>query len=109
MGATLSQKVETFLGRLGGFHLDRAILFGSSATSDRIEDSDVDLILVSDDFEGVFFPDRTSLVHRHWPYVDSLDVLCYTRSEFEKKRRMLGIVQSAVAEGIDLPIPPGRG
>jgi hypothetical protein len=107
MGPSVPEKLERFLAGLRQFHLDRAILFGSCATGEWIEESDIDLILVSDDFEGVFFPDRTSLVHKYWPYRHGLDVLCYTRREFEKKRKMLGIVQTALEEGISLPIPRG--
>ena len=106
MGLSVLEKVDDFLRRLRRFHLQEAIVFGSHATGEGLEDSDIDLILVSDDFEGVFFPNRITLVRRYWPFRDGLDVLCYTRGEFEKRRNMLGIVQRAVSEGISVRVPP---
>ena len=107
MGTTVLEKLNHFLTRLSRFHLQQAILFGSWATGERMEESDIDLILVSDDFEGIRFPERISRVRRSWPYEDGLDVLCYTLREFEEKRSKLGIVQTAAREGIWLSIPKG--
>ena len=36
----------------------------------------------------------------HYPY--DIEPLCYTPSEFRKKRNQLGIVQEAEKEGIEL-------
>ena len=62
----------------------------------------MDVLASSDDFEGVFFPDRSTAMYRFWDGGLPLEVLCYTVKEFEKKKRMIGLVQDAVAEGVSL-------
>ncbi|MFQ6058104.1 MAG: nucleotidyltransferase domain-containing protein [Anaerolineae bacterium] len=99
-------EVRRFLSRLrqSPYHIERAIVFGSRARGDHLVDSDLDLILVSKDFEDVFFTDRSSQVHRYWDGDLGLEVLCYTPEEFEKKRRMIGLIQDAVREGVEIPV-----
>jgi len=82
--------------------LERAILFGSRARGDHLRYSDVDLLLVSDAFEGIPFPDRPSKLYPLWEGGLPLEILCYTSTEFDKKRQMIGLVQDAVKEGIPL-------
>ena len=98
--------VKRFLRTLrqSPYRIERAIIFGSRARGDHLEESDLDLILVSGDFEGVFFTDRSSQVHRYWDGYLGLEVLCYTPGEFEKKRRRIGLVQDALREGIEVPM-----
>lgn len=98
-----ADEVRRFLKRLKGYDIEKAILFGSRARGDHLEESDLDLILVSKDFEGIFFTDRISKVYRFWDGDLSLEVLCYTPEEFEKKKGMIGLVQDAVREGIEIP------
>lgn len=96
-------KVRRLLGAVGKeYRLEKAILFGSRARGDHLKHSDVDLLLISDDFDGIPFPDRPSKLYRYWEGGLPLEILCYTVSEFEKKRRMIGLVRDAVREGISL-------
>lgn len=99
-------EVKRFLEALGrDWPLERAILFGSRARGDHLRYSDVDLLLVSDAFEGIAFPDRPSKLYQHWEGGLPLEILCYTPTEFDKKRRMIGLVRDAVEEGISLLLP----
>ena len=84
------------------YKIQAAIFFGSRARGEYLEHSDVDLIVVSDDFEGIFFPDRSTAMYKFWDGGLPLEVLCYTVKEFEKKKRMTGLVQDAVKEGISV-------
>ena len=89
--------------------LEQAILFGSRAREDHLRYSDVDLLLVSDAFEGIPFPDRPSKLYQHWKGGLPLEILCYTPAEFDKKRQMIGLVRDAVEEGISfLPLEEKR-
>lgn len=81
------------------FKLEQAILFGSRARGDYFLDSDIDLILVSGDFEGVDFRQRMVEALRYWKGGIDLEVICYTPKEFEKKKKQIGIVGQAVKEG----------
>jgi predicted nucleotidyltransferase len=87
----------------GRFQIEQALLFGSRARGDELVDSDDDVVLVSPDFEGVFFSRRSALMYdfwEHWPI--EIEPLCYTPEEFETKKKQLGIVNEAVKEGIPL-------
>jgi len=85
------------------YRLQKALLFGSRARGDFLKESDYDVILVSDDFEGVFFTDRIAKMYEFWNnYPIDIEPLCYTKKEFEKKKREIGIVSQAVKEGIEV-------
>ncbi len=85
------------------YKLEKAILFGSRARGDQFNDSDYDVLLVSDDFKGIFFPQRIARMYDFWAhYPAEIEPLCYTHDEFEQKKKELGIVRQAVAEGINL-------
>lgn len=97
------ETVKRFVGKVNkDFKLERAILFGSRAKGDYFLHSDVDLLLVSRDFEGLRFTDRMSRMYDYWSYEYPLEVLCYTPPEFEKKKKQIGIVRHAVKEGIQV-------
>jgi uncharacterized protein len=78
------------------------LLFGSRARGDALEDSDVDLLVVSERFRGTPFLDRAAAVLRELDAPFGVDVLCYTPEEFESKRQELGVVSAAVEEGLTL-------
>lgn len=105
MGKEISE-VKRFLRSLkkAGWRIEKAIIFGSRVRGDYLEDSDIDLILVSDDFEGIFFTDRASKIYRLWEGSEPLELLCYTKREFNKKKKMIGIVREAVKEGISAKV-----
>ena len=97
-------RVTDFISRVRKrFKISAAYLFGSRARGDFLKSSDFDVILVSDDFEGVFFSKRIAQTYPFWRhYPEEIEPLCYTPEEFEKKRRETGIVKTAVSEGIRL-------
>jgi len=83
------------------YKVTQAIFFGSRARGQELADSDYDVILVSPDFQGVFFSQRSALMYdfwRHWPL--EIEPLCYTPEEFETKKSQISIVSEAVKEGI---------
>lgn len=67
-----------------------------------LKNSDVDLILVSDYFVGIPFPERASKLYRYWEGGLPLEVLCYTKKEFDTKKKRIGLVKDALKEGIVL-------
>ncbi len=82
-------------------------LWGSRAQGTAHEYSDIDLIIVSEEFEGIKF------VHRRLDFKQRLgllwdreaeivDAVCYTPQEFERKQRQISIVNQAVETGIRL-------
>ena len=81
-------EVINFVDRLNkDFDIEKVIFFGSRVRGDHLKSSDYDLIVVSRDFEGIFFTDRISKMYKYWKSENALEVLCYTPEEFEKKKR----------------------
>jgi len=82
------------------FAPEHVILFGSRATGDARADSDIDLILVSDRFKGVRFPDRMAdFLVKIRPDPD-VEAFCYTPEEFEEMTGRIGVIADAAREGI---------
>ncbi len=84
------------------FHIQRMILFGSRARDDWLYNSDVDLILVSDNFKSINFLQRMREISLLWDCDLLLEPLCYTPEEFERKKEEVGIVRSALKYGIEI-------
>ncbi len=82
----------------------KAILFGSRARGDHLKTSDFDFIIVSPDFEGVYFPKRMSSIYEYWDEKYDIEPLCYTPKEFDEKKREIGVVSEAVREGVEITL-----
>lgn len=82
--------------------VDRAIVFGSRVRGNSLQDSDLDLIIVSGDFRGVFFTDRPKSVYPYWKARVPLEVICLTPEEFDEKRKGITVIREAVRDGISL-------
>ncbi len=76
------------------------IVFGSRAKGEADRWSDLDVIVVSDGFNGRRFVDRAGDLLEAVDSPLELEPLCYTPEEFERKRREPGIVATACEEGI---------
>ncbi len=82
----------------------QAILTGSWATGSYLEDSDVDLIVVSDDFARMRLPERLVYLQKSWTDKLALEAFGYTTSEFRRLKRNSSYVKDAVQHGV--PIVP---
>lgn len=102
MGKKTDSRITGFLRKVRKkYKIEQAILFGSRARGDHLRNSDYDVILVSTDFDGMFFTRRSALMYdfwNHWPI--QIEPLCYTPEEFEAKKKQIGVVSQAVREGI---------
>ncbi len=76
------------------------IVFGSRVNGSARPDSDIDLIVVSDTFEGIPFFERSRRFNGQIPWHLRVDAWCYTVKEFEQLRRQIGIVADACREGL---------
>ena len=82
------------------FPLDKMYLFGSRAWGKTHEFSDVDLLLVSKKFKGKRRLGRSPPLYLRWDLDYPVDLICLTPDEFERKKKMIGIVQEAVDKGV---------
>ena len=84
------------------FAPSKVLVFGSRARGDALKHSDLDLLIVSELFEGVRWLDRPVRVAEECDIRFGVEMLCYTPEEYERKRREFGIVQTATEEGVDM-------
>lgn len=83
-------------------HVDRVIFFGSRVSGGPRGDSDIDLIIVSEDFAGKRFRHRPLGFYDYWMLEYPVDFLCYTTEEFDKLKDQVTIVRDAVETGIEI-------
>ncbi|MDI6701481.1 nucleotidyltransferase domain-containing protein [Methanothermobacter wolfeii] len=103
MGQEGAGDIKEFLASVKRkFKPELILLFGSRARGENLEDSDYDIIIVSEKFRDMNFLRRIEKITEYWDARVNIDVLPYTPEEFEIKRKEIGIVQEAVREGIRL-------
>ncbi len=74
-------------------------LFGSRVRDDWMEESDLDVILVSERFAEAW-PERIAALIREIRLVDPIQFFCYTPDEFGRKRLELGFLREAMTEAV---------
>ena len=94
--------VRKFLGGIKNINLDKVILFGSYARNEQHEGSDVDLLIVSDDFKGTKSFKRGGEFYLNWDYDMDVDFICLTNEELEARRGGFGVVGQALREGMEI-------
>lgn len=92
--------LNKFIAKAKSINLQKVILFGSQATGQATKDSDIDLIIVSSDFENKNAFERPRILYKLWNLDYPVDFLCYTPEEFEYKKNRISIVSEALKEGI---------
>lgn len=101
MGETVNlSDVESFLRRIyKKYRIKKAVIFGSSVRGDFRKDSDIDLIIVSDIFEGLSPIKRPVNLYLEWDLDYPVDFICYTPEEFEALSKTPSLVREALKEG----------
>lgn len=79
----------------------KLIFFGSRALGKAREESDIDLIVVSEYFKNIDCA-RGKYLYDFWDLNYAVDFLCYTPKEFEKLSKKVSIVSMAIKEGIQI-------
>jgi len=72
-----------------------AYLFGSYANGTWVEDSDFDVIVVSESFRGQAFAERVKAVRELAAREKPFEILAYTPSEFREAQRRSVVIQDA--------------
>ncbi len=96
----LMLRFKKFLKKLS-FKPSEAYLYGSRIKGGWLKGSDLDAIIVSEDFKGMEFTNRMAQVSTQWftqfPRLRiNLEPLCYTEKEFAKKKNEICIVSEAL-------------
>ena len=78
------------------------------ARGDHAEWSDIDLIVVSRDWEGMSMGERLSLLYRLWSAPRDATFVPLTPGELERRARESVVIREALAQGLELyPRPEG--
>ena len=84
------------------FPVEKVILFGSRVKGKAKDESDFDLVIISDAFEDMRQLEREQRMHLLWEYAYPLDVVCYTGEEFKRKSALATIAREAKREGVEI-------
>ena len=101
-------EVITYLGRAlrrRGLHIEKLILFGSHARGQAHDESDIDIAVVSSDFEGKDIFERVELTAEAEAetikkFIVPIDIVMFTPAEYESATSP---VAAFVREGTDVP------
>lgn len=102
--ARVTERIEGIAERVG-YPIQELIIFGSRTREDYRPESDVDILVVSEAFEGMPTHQRTKLFYRHWDYdrLPDPELICLTPDEFAaQKETRPHIVRTAVEEGVSV-------
>jgi predicted nucleotidyltransferase len=80
----------------------KVYLVGSRARGDWLEDSDIDLLVVSKGFRGLDIGQRYALIRKHTPTGLSLDALTYTPDEFRAARKRSSILEDMLEDALPI-------
>ena len=84
------------------YEIEKFIFFGSRSVGKPNKDSDVDIMLVSRNFNGKSVLKRSPELYLKWDLEYSVDFLCYTPEEFDNLRNKITIVREAARKGIEI-------
>ncbi len=90
----LAEKLEQH-----GVKVKYVLLFGSVARGDFKAESDLDLIVVSDDWDGMGIDERMGLLYRLWEGRRDATLIPLTEAELARASRRSVVVRDARATG----------
>ena len=84
------------------FKPEKIILFGSRINGTAREDSDLDVVMVSEVFSEIPFIKRMAMVAKQVRSSRHIDYLCYSNKELERLSNTSSIVMDALRTGIEV-------
>lgn len=98
---TAKTVIQRYLAKLP-IKVEQAILFGSTADGTRLADSDVDLIVISEDFKNLPLPQRYLILQKNWTENVDLEAFGFTQQEYDSLKTKSIVVGEADEKGIRL-------
>ena len=95
----LAEKLDIIISK---FNPEKLILFGSRVWGTPTDESDIDLIIVSDVFKGQKFTGRMAQFLKEVRFSEHIDAICYTPEEFNRRKIENQVVSTAVKNGINI-------
>lgn len=81
------------------FEPKKILLFGSRIKGEASEDSDIDVIIVSNVFVNIPFVKRMPLILKTIRFDKHIDFICYSPIEFQKIQSTSSIIMDALKYG----------
>lgn len=106
MNRRLIERTRRTIGRIATAHditITRMIVYGSQAGVDHTAESDIDIVLVSPDWEGEDYFARPLDFLIEWPHDDlpSPDIIPVTPTELDERAQdEYDIIQTAIETGV---------
>ena len=82
----------------------RLLFFGSRATGNADENSDIDVIIISDMFKDIPFIKRMEKIIKLTRFPKHVDYLCYTPEEFKNIKETSLIIDNALENFVEAAI-----
>lgn len=82
--------------------IEKMLLFGSQAKGVSKEGSDVDILLISSDFERKKYFQRSPQFYLLWNYDYDVDIICLTPKEYKERKQQIGVIQEVEKYGIEI-------
>ena len=79
------------------FHPKTILVFGSRVQNIKDEESDLDIIIVSDSFSEIPFINRYAMIFKEIKFPIHIDYICYTPEEFEMAKTSSIIIHDAIS------------
>ena len=80
----------------------KVILFGSRAQGNELKSSDIDLVVISEDFKKLSFLERLEFLELEWKYSIPIDAVGYTPKEYEEMSGRIGIISKIKKYGKEI-------
>ena len=80
----------------------KVLIFGSRVTGNITDDSDIDVIIISDAFKEIPFIKRMTRVMKLTRFPKHVDYLCYTPEEFMNVKASSSLLENALENFIEL-------
>lgn len=92
--------IKNFKNKIKNIKLDKVILFGSYSKGTQKRGSDIDLLVISNDFENIKSFKRANDLYLNWDIDIDIDFICLTNEELRIKKNQIGIVSEALKTGV---------
>lgn len=79
------------------FHPEQILVFGSRAKNVQTDDSDLDVIIISEKFKDIPFIKRYGKIFSLIKFPIHVDYICYTPDEFEEIKTRSVIINDALS------------
>ncbi|OEU50492.1 MAG: hypothetical protein BA871_11270 [Desulfuromonadales bacterium C00003096] len=91
--------MKFYLNLVAELNPEKILLFGSRIKGTADENSDIDVIVVSNAFATIPFIERMSLILKMIRFPKHIDFICYSPEEFDRLKNKSSVLMDALENG----------